>query len=382
MRIVAVGGGSGGHVTPVLAVLNELARHDESLEAFFICDRKFGPQAENIMKSAVIKVETKRVFAGKLRRYHGVSLIQQLLDIPTMLQNFRDVTLIGLGFFQSFYLLVKWKPDTVFTKGGFVCLPAGLAAVILRIPLVVHDSDAHPGLTNRILAKFATRIATGAPLDNYPYPKHKSCYVGIPVDESFRPFSADEKKQAKARLELPDTEKPLIVVTGGGLGARRINQAVAAIAGNLTKRTAILHITGAGQYDETVKIAPQLAEYRLVPFVSSGMAEIIGAADIVVTRAGATTLLELAASATASIIIPNAMLTGGHQVKNSAVYSDAAIILDEASIVADPAVLEGAINSLLKDPRRREELGAALHEFARPNAAIDMVQIIVSTIKE
>lgn len=381
MRIVAVGGGSGGHVTPVRAVLNELARHDKGVQAYFICDRTFGPHAEKIMASASLPVTTRRVFAGKLRRYHGVSVLRQLLDFETTFKNIGDIGLIGLGFIQSFFLLLKWRPDVVFTKGGFVCLPAGLAAAILRIPLVVHDSDAHPGLTNRMLARFATRIATGAPLEHYPYPKAKSTYVGIPVDAAFRPYPADEQKAAKARLGLPDTEKPLVVVTGGGLGARRINHAVAAIARDMVPHAAIYHITGAAQLDETLKRAPELAEYLVVPFVADGMAEVIGAADVVVTRAGATTLLEVAASAKAAVIIPNAMLTGGHQVKNAAVYADAAVVLDESSIVKEPSALLQAIMRLLEDPKRRQELGASLHTFAKPDAALDTAELIVAAAK-
>lgn len=380
MRVVLVGGGSGGHVTPVLAVINELARHDPVLEAYFICDRKFGPQAENLMKAAHIPVVTKRVFAGKLRRYHGMSLVRQLLNFQANIRNVGDMFLIGLGFVQSFYLLVKWRPDVVFTKGGFVCLPAGLAAAMLGIPIVVHDSDAHPGLTNRVLARFASRIATGAPLENYRYPKHKSAYVGVPVDAAFRPYSPEEQQAAKDRLELPDISKPLVVVTGGGLGAQRINQAVAAIAKEVVPHAAIFHITGTGQFDETKRVAPELADYKLVPFVDRGMADIIGAADIVICRAGATTLLELAASGKATIIIPNAMLTGGHQVKNAAVYADAAIVVDESSIVTNPSALQAAIMGLVKDPARRKELGASLHGFARPNATLDTVQLIVAAV--
>jgi len=110
-------------------------------------------------------------------------------------------------------MLLLWRPDVMFAKGGFVCLPAGIAARLLKIPLVIHDSDSHPGLTNRILAKWATYIATGAPLHNYPYDKKITHYTGIPVREEFRPYNEEERKEVKRVLGF-DESRPLVVVTG------------------------------------------------------------------------------------------------------------------------------------------------------------------------
>ena len=107
----------------------------------------------------------------------------------------------------------------MFTKGGFVCLPVGMAARVLRIPLVIHDSDAHPGLTNRILAKWASAIATGAPLKHYPYPESISRYVGIPIATEFAPFTDQQRTEAKRTLGL-DPNRPLVVVTGGRVGCQ------------------------------------------------------------------------------------------------------------------------------------------------------------------
>lgn len=364
----------------MLAVINELSKHDKSLEVIFVCDRKFADRAERIMSGAPVPVTTKRIFAGKLRRYHNVSLVKQLLDIPTLLQNIGDLFLIGLGFMQSLFLLLLQRPQVVFTKGGFVCLPVGLAAALFKIPLVIHDSDAHPGLTNRILARFATTIATGAPLDNYSYPAARSHYVGIPVDAAFVPFSAQEQVAAKDALGLPDITLPLVVVTGGGLGARRVNNAILAVGEQLVEQAAIMHITGEGQFDDVKQKAPVHANYIVVPFVHTGMAQVLGAADIVITRAGATTLLELAALAKATIIIPNDMLTGGHQTKNAKVYADAeaAIVLTEQALEEAPMTLLDELQGLLNDSEKRQQLGERMHAFARPDAALDTAELIVS----
>ena len=175
------------------------------------------------MKHARTPVPVHVIRAGKLRRYHGVPLVRQLLDIPTVVRNLRDIAYIVIGFVQSFVLLLRFKPDVVFAKGGYVCLPLGYAAKLLRIPLVIHDSDARPGLTNKLLGRFAQAIATGSPLENYNYPAERSSYTGVPIDPAFHPFTEAEQRAARDTIGIVDIDKPLIVVTGGGLGAESIN---------------------------------------------------------------------------------------------------------------------------------------------------------------
>jgi UDP-N-acetylglucosamine--N-acetylmuramyl-(pentapeptide) pyrophosphoryl-undecaprenol N-acetylglucosamine transferase len=377
MKIVSAGGGSGGHVTPALAVLRELHRQDPELTAYFITDHKFAVAAGSIMAKAPFEVRIKRIYAGKLRRYHNVSVLRQLLDIPTLARNIRDFFLVGVGFLQSYRFMRKVRPDVVFTKGGFVCLPVGLAAKVLKIPLVIHDSDAHPGLTNRLLAKYATVIGTGAPTENYTYPAGRTHYVGIPVSRDFVPFSAAKQRAAKAELGLHDTTKPLLVVTGGGLGARNINRAIATIANQLLDHVAILHLTGTQNYQETVDAAPEHIDYIIKPFLP-GLSIALGAADIVVTRAGATSLAELAALAKPIIVIPNAHLPNGHQIKNAEVYgrAGAAVVIEEEKITLDHRKLTRVILALAASAEKRQQLGRKLHAFAKPDAALDMAALI------
>ena len=108
-------------------------------------------------------INVSKISAGKFRRYNHLNFWQHLMIPSIVFPNIRDLFLIIAGFFQSFFKLIFWRPDVIFIKGGYVCLPVGVAAHLLRIPFVIHDSDAHPGLTNRILSKYATKIATGAP---------------------------------------------------------------------------------------------------------------------------------------------------------------------------------------------------------------------------
>lgn len=332
------------------------------------------------MKAAPFDVPVSVISAGKLRRYHGVSLWKQLLDIPTTLQNIRDILLVAIGAVQSLWLLSRWRPDVVFSKGGFVCLPMGYAAHLLKIPLVIHDSDVHPGLTNRILSRWATFIATGAPLEYYSYPLERARYTGIPIDVSFKPLTAEEVQDARGDLGLPDAARPLVVVTGGGLGAGRINQAMLSIATRLVDDgISVVHITGKNGFAACEKQAPESVHYKLLPFVSRDMARVLGAADVVVTRAGATTMMELAALKSAVIIIPNPILTGGHQLKNAAVFeeADAALLVDETRLSEKPMELYKVISELIADKAERERLGRNLYEFARPDAALDVARLVV-----
>lgn len=298
--------------------------------------------------------------------------------------NIRDAFLVGCGSIQSFFKLLLWRPDVIFTKGGFVCLPVGVAAKLLKIPLVIHDSDAHPGLTNRVLAKWATKIATGAPLKFYPYPKEISQYVGIPIKHEYVPFSEEKKREIKARLGF-DPKRPLVVVTGGGLGARRINDAVAKCLDDLLNLTQVTLISGNDQYDEMRATTPEGdPRFQLHAFISEGMADMLGAADVVVTRAGATTILELAALAKPAVLIPNGYLTGGHQLKNAAAYAEngAVEVINESEIEATPQVLVDTLTSLLTNPAKLKQMSKTFHAFAKPHAASDMAEMILSAVKQ
>lgn len=300
-----------------------------------------------------------------------------------VLPNVRDLFFVGIGVIQSIVKLILWRPDVVFTKGGFVCLPVGFAAHLLRIPLVIHDSDAHPGLTNRILSRWATYIATGAPLEYYSYPAVKSFYVGIPISEEFVPFSRQERLLAKQELGF-NPNRPLVVITGGGLGARRINEAVATELENILPMSSVALISGSANYDELRATTPHDdSRFQLHAFISSGMATMLGAADVVVARAGATTILELAALAKPTILIPNAYLTGGHQLKNAKVYADkgAVKIIDEDDLLHDADILATTIKEVLTQQEASHAMAKIFYGFSKPHAATDMANIIEKALK-
>lgn len=385
LKILAVGGGSGGHVTPVVAVLRELHVTVPNAEVRFWCDKSFYPQAKTIMAGFDETVPVQAVVSGKLRRYQHLKWWQHVTIPSVFWPNLRDILLVAIGVVQSCYRLIRWRPDVVFTKGGYVCLPVGWAARLLHIPLVIHDSDAHPGLTNRLLARHATLIGTGAPLEYYPYPVEKSCYVGIPIGQDFAPFTADRRQSVKRALGFSG-DRPLTVVTGGGLGARRINDATVLHLEALLAFTDVLLISGTAQYDELRALTPaDDAHFKLEAFISSGMADVLGAADVVVTRAGATTLLELAALHKPIVLVPNARLTGGHQTKNAKVYADAgaAILVDDDALETTKSdTLVDAVKTVVEDVQLQHKMSVAIAKLARPHAARDMADMIVEAARQ
>lgn len=370
-------------MTPVVAVLREIKERRPRVELRFWTDRSFYDQAKSKISDFDYTIPVHVIVAGKLRRFNHVSYFRQIFWPSLVFKNLGDSFKVAAGLLQSIIKLILWRPDVIFAKGGYVCLPVGMAARLLRIPLVIHDSDAHPGLTNRILSRWAKFIATGAPLEFYSYPKSRTKYVGIPIAAEFKPYNRVEQREAKREWGI-DSKQPLIVVTGGGLGAVRINDAVAEALGSLMKLGSVVLVAGQGQYDELRSILPDDSiHFQLYPFVSN-MHSLLGAADVVVTRAGATVILELAALEKPTILIPNAKLTGGHQVKNADVYqqADAAIVVNEEEMVQDPKILVKAVKAVLSDQDAADAMAARLGKFAKPNAAKDVADLVIDAIKK
>ena len=363
-----------------MAVLRALAKRYPEASVTFVCDASFAEQARGLMQQVELPVEVVVVSAGKFRRYAHMSRLRQLLTPSIALANLADIGKIVRGVWQSWRLLGRVRPVVVFAKGGFVCLPVGIAAHLRRIPLVIHDSDTRPGLTNRVLARWATAIATGSPLENYSYDSAISRYVGVPIGADFRPLSGEAQAAAKQRLGFaPD--KPLVVATGGGLGSENINAAMLGAAEALLARGAqVYHVAGKAHGERVATQAPESQAYQVVGFVYEDMATVLGAADVVVARGSATFLQELAGLGKATIVIPARHL--GDQLGNAAMYAkaDAAVVLsdDEA---AETGRLTQEIIGLLDDPARRQAYAEALHSFARPKAAEDVATMVTEAIE-
>lgn len=325
------------------------------------------------------------VRAGKFRRYHGTGL-KQLLDLPTIALNIRDGFRVVAGFFESRKLLRRLKPEIIFIKGGFVGVPVGLAAASKRIPFVTHDSDSIPGLANRIISRWAAMYAVGMPKELYPYPAEKTRYVGVPISGNYKPVSGAEQRKLKESLGVA-ADAPLLLVTGGGLGAERINKAVIRELPALLDAVPDLKVcvlTGRGKdqafvraVQEVIPDAAQRSGVLVKDFVND-LYRYSGAADVVVARAGATALAELAAQAKACVVIPSPYLTGGHQLKNAQFLADQqAIQLLTEEMMAREGELSSAVVELMKNRQQREQLGQALHRFARPDAAKELAEMLL-----
>ena len=390
MKILVVGGGSGGHVTPVVAVVREIWKVRPRAKIEFWTDKKYYKNARRITVENGMDLRIRKVVAGKLRRYTNFTFMMYLQHFDVVLKNILDFFKNIVGFFQSFFRLAFNRPDVIFFKGGFVCLPVGMAAKLLRIPYVIHDSDAAPGLTNRLLAKRATKIATGMPLEYYSYPADRAEWTGIPISDEFRPVSETKKRSYKKELDF-DPDKPLLVVTGGSLGARNINVAIREILPQLLKQTSVMLVAGRERYPEMMDLKEYevwedgklKTNFRMVKF-SSEMWKLFGAADIVVSRAGASTMTELSSMAKAVIMVPNEKLPGYHQVKNARAYekANAALVIEDGEMNQNATKLLSAVKKLLKDATLREELSKNLRSFVKDNAAENLANTIISVAKE
>lgn len=376
---MVTGGGTAGHVTPLLAVADELKASNPSVQLRYIGQR--GDKLASIIQDYPAIQKEYRIYAGKLRRFHGKSLGWYFTQPRMFLLNVRDLFLFNLGIMQSFFILLFWRPKVVFVKGGFVGLPVGLAAIVLRIPIITHDSDAHPGLANRILSKYVTKIAVGQPVEFYPqYPVTKLVYCGVPVLQDFiNPLS---KEQAKKMLSIP-VDARVITVIGGSLGAVRLNKAVLKELDNIMKDDMYLvWVCGGNNYQEleiAVNAKPYASSILLMSYTNE-LPAVLSASDLVVTRAGATSLAELAIMKKPIIIVPNAMLTGGHQVKNARIYHDkhAAFVLGEPALKSNSAILSQSITRILDNKMLMESLEAELYTFAEPEASKNIARLIMN----
>jgi UDP-N-acetylglucosamine--N-acetylmuramyl-(pentapeptide) pyrophosphoryl-undecaprenol N-acetylglucosamine transferase len=365
-----------------LSLARELKNQSPDCQIIYIGHK--GDQFDSFQESSHDFDFTAFIKAGKFRRYHGSGFAAGIFGLKTMALNIRDFFRLPGSITASIKILRKFKPDVVFSKGGFVAVPVGIAAKLLRIPIVTHDSDAMPGLANRIVGRWAKIHATGMPAAYYPYPRPSVHYVGIPIDGRIKKVTPKIQNQVKRELKLP-VESKVLIVSGGGNGSERLNNLMLAIAAELLETNLnlyIIHLTGLqheAEMKQACKALPLNDQKRIICMgYSNDFYALSAAADLVVARAGATTLAELAAAGKASIVIPAPFLAGGHQLKNAEelVKHDAVVVAPDHT---EPDELLALINSLLDDDRRRFELARNLYGMAKPNASAELADLILKT---
>ncbi len=368
--IFLVGGGSGGHITPLLAISKEVSQISPDSEIIFVTER--GGNFTNIFDAEAVRV--KKIFAGKLRRYHGVSFWRQFVDIKTHFLNIRDVLFLILGIVESFVLVVRYRPKVIFLKGGFVSLPVGVCARLLRTKYVTHDSDARASLTNKVVGKNALYNLISLSEKSSNYDPKKTVQVGVPISGDFAPVDRNTKKDLRAKFGI-DGDMTVVLVVGGSIGADRLNKAVAEIAPKLlnNKKLMIIHQTGKNQQNYHKLDNDRV---RSIEFIDK-MSQYGAISDVIVSRAGATAISEFATQRKALILVPNPNLTGGHQLENAKLLGDvgACLVAEDSPNLANNLLNE--IEKVIRDDGLKKELETNIAQFDSSSSAKKIAQILV-----
>ncbi len=326
------------------------------------------------------------VYAGKFRRYHGEGW-HQILDIKTQYLNIRDAFRVVAGLCQSWLLLGRIKPEVVFTRGGFVSVPVALAAKLRGIKYITHDSDSTPSLANRLIYRWADVNAVAMAPETYPYPQTKTIQVGVPISNHYIPVSDVQKNIYRKALGV-DNDDMVICVTGGGNGAKKLNDIIRDNAAYLLKKypkLVLLHIAGRNldkelgrEYDAILD--PKSRRRVIIKDFVTDLYKYSGAADIVIARGGATNLAEFAAQQKACIIIPSKQLIWN--IRNAAALAKLGAIIDLSEDQAEQELrLASVVSKLLNNPKQRQNMSNKFAQFANQDATKDIVELIIKLIR-
>ena len=376
IKILFTGGGTGGHIYPILAVVKELqnwsVQNGEKINLRYL---GVPGQYRGILEENGIGVS--KILSSKLRRYFD---LRNIFDFPKFI----------VSFFQAIWKVLWIMPDVLFSKGGPGALPIVLACRFYRIPVIIHESDAVAGLVNRASAKHAKRIGVSFNSSISLFGGNVAV-VGNPVRPS---FFADEKEQiskesAKKIFGLNE-EKPVILIIGGSQGSTRINDFFLDIAPELIKDFQIIHQTGWNNFEETKNELKVISEklndeekrrYKLTAYLEKDLKDAYLAADIVVSRAGSGSIFEIAAMGKPSILIPLPEAASNHQVLNAYEYakSGATIVMEESNLT--PNVFLNQLKKFFSDPEILRKMGEAAKNFSRPQAAKTIAEAILELAK-
>jgi UDP-N-acetylglucosamine--N-acetylmuramyl-(pentapeptide) pyrophosphoryl-undecaprenol N-acetylglucosamine transferase len=362
MRILFVGGGTGGHFYPLIAVAEILATQQNRPDMYYMGPSPYDPEQLN-------RFNIKHVYcpAGKLRLYPSI-------------QNFFDIFRNFFGVFVAIFKLYVIYPDVIFSKGGFTSVPVLIAAKLLRIPVVIHESDAVPGRANKLAKDFARYIAISYPEVASYFDASKVALTGIPIRSEIKVIPENPHEI----IGLPN-DLPLIYVTGGSSGAERINNLLLRCLDELLPKYRIFHQVGLGKKDDIVLTAKSLItnpELQNHYYVAETLdAKLVGAlmtaSTLIITRAGSTTLFEIAIHGKPSIIIPIPEDISRDQRSNAYAYarSGAASVIEEQNLTESLLVSE--INNIILNSTKQSEMSAAALAFAKPDAAANIASVLI-----
>jgi len=351
-KIILTGGGTAGHITPNIALLPELVKSGFQIAYIGLANS----MEEKLMKEEGISFHA--ISGGKLRRYFSF-------------KNFLDVFKIALGVFQAVGLLIKLNPDVVFSKGGFVSCPVVWAARLLNIPAVIHESDITPGLANRLALPFAKKICYAFPETINYLPPKKAVKTGIPIRNTL--FTGNKAKG----LELCGftDSKPVIMLMGGSLGAGSLNQKIRENLPELLAQYQLCHICGKGNLD--LKCG-QLSGYMQFEYVSQELTHLYAMTDLIISRAGATSLFEIAALKKLNILIPlSAKVSRGDQILNANSFKQQGL----SRLISDEELKNAPIVEIISEVfENRQKYNNALEQVSATDSVRAVIEVIEETI--
>ncbi len=360
LRICYVGGGTGGHIFPLFAIDTAVRSSGISYTRYFITGRSSRERQWLSGKDRVCR----HIHGGKLRRY-------------VSFRNICDLPLIGLGFLESFTLFLLDRPDVVFSKGGYVSVPPVLAARVLKIPVIIHESDLSLGLANRICSRYADTVCLNREETLETCSKEvrdKAVVTGLPSrDEWGESPQVDIYKHFGLKRDLP-----VITVIGGSLGAQRINGMIPQLCTMLKGKAQIVHQTGEGK-----ESGERRDNYFPVPFVHDEYMSLLRSSLCVISRAGASAIADFLAAEVPMILIPLPLSASrGDQIENASLYGKkgCALVLENDSLSAQ--LLYDAVQVILKNEEKREEMKQQIQSMKRIHTAETIAQIIIKQHKK
>ncbi|MFI7648465.1 UDP-N-acetylglucosamine--N-acetylmuramyl-(pentapeptide) pyrophosphoryl-undecaprenol N-acetylglucosamine transferase [Micromonospora sp. NPDC049460] len=372
LRMIVAGGGTGGHTYPALTTIRAL--RDRLAAAGTEPDVRWVGVAHGL-EARIARQEGipfTAITTGKLRRSP---------NLREWGRNVADAFRVPLGTFQAIMIVVRTRPEVVFSTGGYVSVPIGIAAWLTRRPLVMHEQILTLGLANRILARLADRVLLSheSSIDHLPAgARTRAVVTGNPI----RPeILTGNRNRALAAFHL-DPRLPLVYVTGGAQGAVQVNNLIADSLPGLLPRCQVLHQCGDYSLDRMRQVAAALPEhlrsrYRVVDYVHGELPDVLSAADIVVARSGAGTVAELTALGKACVLVP-LIPTGGDEQRRTAQHlADAGASRMLAGPEASANRLYEEIMVLLDHPERRQKLANAARQHGRPHAATAVASAII-----
>ncbi len=372
MKIILTGGGTGGHFYPIIAVAEALKKvvEDQKLvspQLYFMSNAPYSE--ELLMENHLTFLPVK---AGKIRRYFSV-------------RNFTDLFKTAWGIVQAVWQLYLIYPDVIFAKGGYTSFPAVFASRLLRIPLIIHESDSKPGRVNAWAGKFARRIAVSYPEAVRHFQADKTAVTGNPIRESIKQPIING---AREFLEL-EPEVPVIMILGGSLGAVRINDTLIDILPELLKKYQVIHQVGRDNYvdakgrTDLILAGNDLQKrYKIYDTLNAtAMRMAAGVTSLIISRAGST-IFEIANWGIPSIIIPIPQTISHDQYENAFTYarSGGAIVVEEKNLT--PSILMSEINRLMDNEPLRQEMGRNAKAWSKPDAAETIAKEIITIALE